>query len=287
MRLLAALLFSLALAGHAAAAELKLATWNIAWLTTKPEGHPALPRFVRGRTEADFARLRRYADALAADVVAVQEVDGPLALARVFDAETYAFHLTNEADVQRPGFVVRKGIRFRANADLVALDLAPEARNSLRRGADITVEHEGRPLRLLSIHLKAGCARDRLVEPQRFDCMQLARQVPVLAGWIRAREVEGVAYAILGDFNRELDRRDDLWRALSDAGSLMHANGGRSSPCWGGGREFIDHILLGGPARAMLAERSLGVLVYRETDRDARERLSDHCPIRLTLRPAG
>jgi endonuclease/exonuclease/phosphatase family metal-dependent hydrolase len=274
-------------AGPATARDLTIATWNIAWLTTKPTGHPALPQFVRGRTEADFAALRRYATVLGADVVAVQEIDGPLALARVFDQQAYAFHLTNEADTQRPGFAIRRGVRFRANPDLVALDLAPDARNSLRRGADITVEHEGRSIRLLSVHLKAGCARDRLAEPQRFDCVQLGRQVPVLARWIREREAEGIAYAILGDFNRELDERDDMLRALAQAGDVSRANAARSSPCWGGGRAFIDHILLGGPARAWMLPDSLRVLVYRETDRDARDRLSDHCPVRVTLRPAG
>ncbi len=218
--------------------------------------------------------------------MAVQEIDGPLPLGRVFDTTTHAVHLTNEADTQRAGFVIRRGVRFRANRDLVALDLAPDARNSLRRGADITVEHAGREIRLLSIHLKAGCARDRLSDPQRFDCVQLARQVPVLAGWIREREAEGVAFAILGDFNRELGPRDDMWRALTAAAPLTHANSGQSRPCWGGTR-FIDHILLGGAARAWMVERSLRVLVYRETESAARERLSDHCPIRVTLRPAG
>lgn len=284
--LLALLLGSLSAGQPAAARDLTVATWNIAWLTNKPTGHPALPRYVRPRTEADFASLRRYAEALGADVVAVQEIDGPLPLGRVFDTTTHAVHLTNEADTQRVGFVIRRDVRFRPNRDLVALDLAPEARNSLRRGADITVEHAGREIRLLSIHLKAGCARDPLAEPQRFDCVQLARQVPVLAGWIREREAEGVAYAILGDFNRELSPRDDMWRALTAAGPLNLATGAQSSPCWGGTR-FIDHIALGGPAREWMVERSLRVLVYRETDRSARERLSDHCPIRITLRPAG
>jgi len=284
MRPLLALLLLLGLAGPAAARDLTVATWNIAWLTMKPPGHPALPRFVRPRTEADFAALRRYAEVLAADVVAVQEIDGPLALARVFDSTTHAFHLTSETDIQRPGFVIRRGVRFRPNRDLVALDLAPQARNSLRRGADITVTHAGREIRLLSIHLKAGCARDRLADPQRFDCVQLARQVPVLAGWIREREAEGGAYAILGDFNRELSPRDDMLRELTAAAPLTLATAAQSSPCWGGTR-FIDHIALGGPAREWMVERSLRVLVYRETDRSARERLSDHCPIRITLRP--
>ena len=71
------------------AAELKIAAWNIAWLTTKPAGHPDLPRDLAPRQDRDFARLRAYADRLAADVVAIQEVDGPLAAARVFDATRY------------------------------------------------------------------------------------------------------------------------------------------------------------------------------------------------------
>jgi endonuclease/exonuclease/phosphatase family metal-dependent hydrolase len=283
MRFALAAVVVLLLAVPARGADLVLATWNIAWLTTKPAGHPALPSYVRPRSEADFALLRRYATALAADVVAVQEIDGPLALARVFDATEYAFHLTAEADIQRPGFAIRRSLRFHANPDLVALDLAPEARNSLRRGADVTVETHGGPLRLLSVHLKAGCARDRLADPQRFDCVQLARQVPVLAGWIRDREREGVAYAILGDFNRELGPREDMWRQLVQAGSLTQATGRQSSPCWGE-TPFIDHILLGGPARDWLVPGSLRVLVYRETDRGARDRLSDHCPVRVTLR---
>jgi exonuclease III len=117
--------------------------------------------------------------------------------------------------------------------------------------------------------------------------VQLSRQVPVLADWVLAREKEGVPYAIVGDFNRALHRRDDLWRALTESGSVLHVNAGLQSPCWGMSRDFIDHIVLGGRARAWLAPGSLRVLVYRETGRDARDRLSDHCPVRVTLRPAG
>ncbi|HWT09055.1 MAG TPA: hypothetical protein VN329_07810, partial [Roseomonas sp.] len=106
--LLIALLTLLAL--PAAAGELKIATWNIAWLTTKPAGHPDLPASVRPRTNEDYARLRAYADRLAADVVALQEVDGPLAAARVFDATRYDFHFPAETDTQRAGFAWRRGL---------------------------------------------------------------------------------------------------------------------------------------------------------------------------------
>ena len=77
---------------------------------------------------------------------------------------------------ERPGFAIRRGIAWRANPDLAALDLAPDARFSLRRGADITVTIEGRALRLLSVHLRAGCTWDDPARSQRLQCAELAEQ---------------------------------------------------------------------------------------------------------------
>lgn len=268
-------------AAPASAQELKLATWNIAWLTTKPAGHPDLPRNLERRTEADLERLRAYAARLDADIVALQEVDGRLAAARVFDATRYDFHFTNEPDVQGVGFAIRRTVRWRANDDLVALGL----RARLRRGADITVETARGPLRLLSIHLKGGCARDPLSSP-RPDCDDLERQADILAGWVRARGAEGVGFAILGDFNRRLNPDEGFLSRLTAAAPLAHTNAGRSNPCWGRNSPFIDHILLGGPARPWLAEGSVRVLVYRENDRRLEERLSDHCPVSVRLSAA-
>lgn len=264
--------------------ELKIATWNIAWLTAKPTGHPDLPRDIRTRSPEDFARLRAYAARLDAAIVALQEVDGPLAAARVFDSRDYAFHLTDENDVQRPGFAYRRNLRVTRNPDLVGLDIRPTARFSLRRGADITVETEtGSRLRLLSIHLNAGCREGPIAQSERRECDSLGRQIPVLAGWIAERRREGAAFMILGDFNRRIERNDELLERLSEAAPIDHANAGFSNPCWGGGA-FIDHILLGGAARGWAEEASLRVLVYAEHDRRFRDRISDHCPVSLRLR---
>jgi endonuclease/exonuclease/phosphatase family metal-dependent hydrolase len=275
-RILALALLLVAL--PAAAQELKLATWNIAWLTAKPAGHPDIPRNVPRRTEADFARLQRYAAALDADVVAIQEVDGRLAAARVFDATRYDFHFTNEPDVQGVGFAIRKTLRWRPNPDLAALGL----RDRLRRGADITVETPSGPLRLLSVHLKGGCLRDRLDGP-RPDCVDLERQADILAGWVRERGREGVGFAVLGDFNRQFPANDDFLARLTAAAPLAHTTQGRTNPCWGRDWSFIDHILLGGAAREKLLDGSLRVLVYRENDRRLTEMLSDHCPVSVRL----
>lgn len=275
------------------AAELKLATWNIAWLTLRPAGDPALPRDVASRSRADLARLAGYASRLDADIVALQEVDGPDAAAQVFDPARYAFHFADERDVQRTGFAVRRDLRVVGNPDLEALDLHPNARFSLRRGADITVEVPGdagtRRLRLLSIHLKAGCREERLVPPASPDCDSLARQSAILAGWIAARRRDGVPFAIAGDFNRRLGGPDDTFLPqLEVVAPLQRASEGVSSPCWAGarGRPFIDDILLGGGAERWWLPDSLRVLVYAERGGEWRDRLSDHCPVSLRLRPS-
>ncbi len=144
----------------------------------------------------------------------------------------------------------------------------------------------GSRLRLLAVHLSAGCHFDPLATSNRPQCHSLAEQVPVIAGWIAERRREGVPFLVLGDFNRRIpaDNRDDLMRALEQAGApLQRATQGLSSPCWGGGH-FISHILLGGAARGWVVPDSLRVMVYAERDRSFRERLSDHCPISLRLR---
>jgi endonuclease/exonuclease/phosphatase family metal-dependent hydrolase len=284
---LTALLLLLAL--PATATELKITTWNIAWLTTKPAGHPNLPRSVRPRSEQEFARLRAYATRLAADVVALQEVDGPLAAARVFDATRYDFHFPAETDTQRAGFAWRRGLTVTRNPDLMALDLAPSARFSLRRGADITVrDGDAPPIRLLSVHLDGGCAWDPIRQPNSRDCQNLGRQAAILRDWIAARRAEGVAFAILGDFNRRMERNDEFIALLNEAAPLTRVTQGFANPCTTSGtgsRPFIDHILLGGPARDWLVRDSFRVMVFTERDGAIRERLSDHCPVSVRIDP--
>ena len=268
--------------------EIKLATWNIAWLTLKPAGHPDLPRDIRARTPEDFRLLRGYAERLNADVIALQEIDGEAAAARVFDPATHVFHLTDEDNVQRPGFSVRRTLRMTRNPDLAELDTRPRARFSLRRGADITVETQsGARLRLLSVHLDAGCSEDPLAPNPTRDCESLARQAQILARWVGARRREGIPFAVLGDFNRRMGERDDFLPIVEAGQRLLRATEGFQSPCWSdarGGRPFVSHILLGGEAAGWAVPRSMSVLVYAERDRSYRERLSDHCPVSVRLR---
>jgi endonuclease/exonuclease/phosphatase family metal-dependent hydrolase len=275
-RRLAILLFLL-LPSCAFGAELKLATWNLEWLTTNDRD---LPADAHPKQPEDIDLLRRYAGELDADVIAVQEVDGPAIAARVFPSGTYAIQLSHDHVVQRVGIVVRRSIPYSANPDLTGLDLGPG--RQLRSGVDITLRSQP-PLRVLAVHLKTGCFDDRLTSSKRRSCAELREQMPPLLDWISARRAEGVAFAILGDFNRHMDGRDQLWSMLRQAAPLTRATEGHASPCWGG-EAFIDHIVLGNAARDWLLPESLRVLTYRETGVEWQQRLSDHCPVSVRLR---
>ncbi|HEY8288074.1 MAG TPA: endonuclease/exonuclease/phosphatase family protein [Acetobacteraceae bacterium] len=265
----------------AQAEQLKIATWNLNWLTTRAAGDRRLPADVTPRQPQDFDRLRGYARELNADVIAIEEVDGRNTAALVFPPDQYSIHMTRDHVVQRVGLVVRRGLHYEVNPDVTAL-----AEGHLRSGADITLELPGARLRLLAVHLKEGCQFDPLDRSRRSSCAVLRQQVHPLQDWIAARQAEGIPFLILGDFNREMDGRDRFLAELTAVAPLTRVTEGRSSPCWGK-EAFIDHILAGDAARSWVQPGSLRVLKYHETGPGWKERLSDHCPVSVRLNTPG
>ncbi len=278
-------LLFLLISSCAHAQTLKISTWNLDWLTTRTRAEANLPADVHPRSPADFQRLAAYARKLNADVVAFQEVDGPQAAALVFDPARYTILTINEPVVQRVGIAVRRGIGITRNPDVAALDVEAGATFPLRDGLDVTLTLPGgQSLRVLVVHLKTGCQTDRLAGSTRSQCALFARQIPPLAAWAAARQREGTAFLLAGDFNRVLDDPEELGAALAAAAPLSRATEGRANPCWDGA-PFIDHILAGGPARGWLVPDSLRVQVFQETDDAERPHLSDHCPVSVKLDP--
>ena len=230
------------------------------------------------RVEDDFGRLAQYAVELNSDVIAIEEVDGFPAASKLFPRELYSIHMTHDHVVQRVGIVVRRGLKYDINPDLTEL-----AANHLRSGADITLHLGSSDLRVLAVHLKTGCWRQKLLKAHDRACMELRDQIPAVAEWITERRDDGIPFIVLGDFNREMDGHDTLLADLRGAAPLVRATEGKSSPCWGGGN-FIDHILAGGAAANWMQVDTLSVLLYRETDPAMKERLSDHCPVSVRFK---
>ena len=283
------LLASLLFASPTRAEVLKISTWNLNWLTTRTREQADLPSDVHRRAPEDFGRLAAYARKLGADVVAFQEVDGPQTASLVFDPARYSIFTIAETVVQRVGIAVRTGIPVTRNPDYTALDVEPSAKYRLRDGLDVTLTLPGgHLLRVLVLHLKTGCQTDRIATSHRPQCALLAQQIPPLAQWVAARQQEGVAFLLIGDFNRVFDTPEEMGAALAQAAPLTRVTQGRQSPCWDSA-PFIDHIFAGGAARNWLRPDSLRVQVFREREADEKavmhdkESLSDHCPVSVLL----
>jgi endonuclease/exonuclease/phosphatase family metal-dependent hydrolase len=263
--------------GARARATVSLATWNLEWLNGTP-GEGNVPR-----QEPDYEALRRYARKLKADVIAVQEVADVNAATRVFPVTEYEYLLTTHGGLQRVGFVIRKGIPWRANPEYDALDVT----GGLRSGADITIFPDSTPLRLLAIHLKSGCF-DRPLDSAVPECVLLRQQLPVLEDWIDRRAEEPIPFLVIGDFNRRLKDADEFWRAIDDAqpfnADLEISSHGIKPQCHQGQyQEFIDHLVTDRRSTTRFLSGSFREVLY-SLDDEAEFKLSDHCPLRITVR---
>lgn len=273
--------------GPSSGPALKLAAWNIEHLA-EADGTGCRPR-----TEADYAALRGYVADLGADVIAFQEVESKAAAERVFDPAIYTVVIEDRVgtdrrgacrgregltiNAQRTGFAIRNGIPFERQPDFTAVQVGNP---DLRSGVDLIVRPRGgEPIRVLSVHLKSGCSSGDRNEA----CAVLFQQVPVMERWIDERAVEGVRFAVMGDFNRRLAMQNDaVWADWDDASppnaDLALASGEQPAQCNPRYRDFIDFIVLD--------RRAAADLVGFEEKTFAGDALSDHCAVsaRLSLR---
>ena len=269
-----------------APSTLTLASWNMEHLAER-DGSGCRPR-----TDADYAAMRAYVDALAADVIAFQEVESRAAAERVFDAAIYSIEIEQRVgtgrkgecggsdragltvNAQRTGFAIRKGLAFDRAPDFTDVQVGNP---DLRSGVDVIVRPaRGTPIRLLSVHLKAGCSSG----DKNDACPVLFQQVPVMERWIDARAAEGTRFAVLGDFNRRLVMpADTVWAEWDDASpadaDLSRASGDQSARCNPRYKDFIDYILLD--------RRASADLVAFEEKTFAADALSDHCAVSARL----
>ena len=271
--------------GLAEASDLRIAAWNLEHLNDR-DGEGCVER-----SEEDFHAIARRIEALGADVVAFQEVENESAARRVFDPMKWNVVMSSRPDTgegprcynrpegrlqhQGTGVAVRKSVAYRRGPDLSSL--AGE-NPYLRWGTHIVVGRGERQLHVLSVHLKSGCWGASQDRQGRDACRVLRNQMSSLRAWIDERRRNGERFAIAGDFNRRLAIAGDwAWGLLSPGDRPLElATEGLGSHCDSRFPDFIDHLVLGGPASPVAKSGS-----FREESRDGPH--PDHCAISVAI----
>jgi endonuclease/exonuclease/phosphatase family metal-dependent hydrolase len=276
--------------------EIKIASWNIAWLGSHEYNQ---------RTDADYKKLALYAKQLNADVIALQEVESEYWARKVF-GNNYDYYFSTKDWVQRVGVAVKKSRAFTVKAkEYKALDVG-----KVRHGMDITLTKNDETLHLLAVHLKSGCFTAPLdsysvkampstsvkEEKRKEACTKLSKQIKPLEQWIDLHAEQNVAYIVLGDFNRRFSQdialkhteNKGLWQALNDEGeeALWTPTATANSACWGGYyKDYIDHIIFSPKAKSNYVEASFDQLVFKpKYTKKLSQNLSDHCPILVKVK---
>jgi endonuclease/exonuclease/phosphatase family metal-dependent hydrolase len=150
------------------------------------------------------------------------------------------------------------------------------------------------------VHLKSGCFAGPLFK--KGPCLNLRRQVAVIETWIDKQVALQQAFAVLGDFNRRLEKdaqypagpdenaptsmfaawHDDKPRGaqLLRATALMADE--PCSPLSPYTQGAIDNILVSEGWATRFAQIRAWRLTF-SAEQDKRYRLSDHCPLALQL----
>jgi endonuclease/exonuclease/phosphatase family metal-dependent hydrolase len=278
-RLALALILCLLTAIPSDAKPIKIATWHIEHLRDKNNEGP------NKRKNVDYERLAMYAKQLDADIIALQEVEGPAAARRVFSPDKYDFYFSRRNNPMLTGFAVSKNFNVIQNEDYDDLNVT----GGLRHGTDITVIIGDIEIRMLSVHLMAGCWRDPL-STNKDACNKLRAQLAELEKWIDARAAEGEPFIVLGDFNRRFDiLGDTFWPEIDDGepanADLSRVTKGKINECWNKIYPmFIDHIVYDRITSGWVVEEGFSQLVYTEGT-ELKKKLSDHCPISSIIDP--
>lgn len=275
-----------------AAGPLHIATWNVEHLN-EDNNAGCIPR-----NDDDYAYIAQRIRELNAEVVAIQEVESAEAAYRVFPEDQWTVIMSDRPNNrgakggnicwgtqdkrlrhQATGFAIRKGVAF---TRLDAYSHLAGGDANQRWGADLKVHHDGKDIRVLSVHLASGCwGPEQDQTPNRANiCITLRGQIERMVEWIQARNSANEHFVILGDFNRRLALPND-WAAerLLDQRletTLVTANlrDGKPQEAWCDERypDLIDHIIISNPL-------SESVLKSKTKEYERGRESPDHCII--------
>lgn len=146
-----------------------------------------------------------------AEILAFQETSGEPAVREILPGNGAGYRFCSFTTFKIQRLVIAWKSSLGDAVDCVVNDALslPQVtpKDQVRPGLSATLQIDGRPLRILTVHLKSSCVSP-LEERGRLSgnneaCQLLQKQIVPLEQWIEARSAEG-AIVMMGDFNRNL-----------------------------------------------------------------------------------
>jgi endonuclease/exonuclease/phosphatase family metal-dependent hydrolase len=282
--------------------SMTVATWNINNL--HEDAGSAIRPGAPIRQVEDYTILNLYRKKIDADIIALQEMGSPQAAERIFPPDQYTVLFSSrynnpvgkgrtEGDIFT-ALAIRKPIRILKREEIIGLQhvITRNGKKTwTRRGVAALIDSYGKRFWILAVHLKSFCHGRNLEKPTSIDCRVLSEQRVALEQWTDRKFNEGLPFMILGDFNRIFDlhgQKDHLWGYIDDQEpeglNLWRLPYKVVTQCPGHeGRYPIDFLVFDDRAWQYVQEESFREILYTPDHAALGNRLSDHCPISVTL----
>ena len=136
------------------------------------------------------------------DILSVQSVRSEAALAAVLPKGYSVVCMTTRTSLDNVGYAARTSL---AGA-FTCRELTPFGEGRAASAMQLTLTLGSRTMTLLNVHLAPGCVTGPMDVARNGDCRSLRRQAAPLEEWIEAQARLGVPFAIIGDWNRDLEQ---------------------------------------------------------------------------------
>ncbi len=271
------------------AESLSVASWNMEWLTSSPVAKMEASQ----RSNQDIDAYRRVFSQIKPAIFSFQEVND-IDIVRKIIGDDYAIFLSDRAKPTNRRYQFSDINQYTGVAVINSLhvtdpmDIVLSHNNKLRFATYVQINRpEGKPLHLLSVHLKSGCITQ--FRSGKSSCSRLKQQTQQLNRWLKSRATHNDSYIILGDFNHNLAYPNDwMWNELiaglrpapelksrqAKAECVIKGKNGRSIKY----PSLIDHIV----ASSDIEMSQVAQFAY-EKEWVEQYKLSDHCPIQAIL----
>lgn len=257
---------------HLRSQTLRLGTFNMEWLGDGVDDNTP-------RSNSEMRQIAKFLLSTNLDIIAVQEIENDEAIKRVVsNMPGYRFIISSQKNKQRVGFVYRGGVSVKKVNEYTPLSLS----GTLRNGLIVKIRKGNCSFYAMSVHLKSSSVYDDTKKKQEEARNKRYMQCCILSQWTDSMMRAGhKRLVILGDFNDTPIRKKNptLTPLITNPNLTILTE--RMKSCRYPNIYSIDHIIVSEEMLQFIEPNS--EFVFNIQAVHSKKKLSDHCPVGITI----